>query len=85
MELTIEVHHEDHSYWAEVTGPESAGLTGCATEAGTLKELATYLEEALRICADDDTLRLVDAPLAVGTVHIEALVGGQDDAAPGSR
>lgn len=65
MELTVEVHHEDQGYWAEVTE-----LEGCLTDARTLKELAVYLEDVLQMCLEDESVRLLSTDLDVGTVRI---------------
>jgi predicted RNase H-like HicB family nuclease len=66
MELTVEVHHEDQGYWAEVSE-----LEGCLTDARTLKELAVYLEEVIQMCLDDESARLLDPELHVGTVRVQ--------------
>ncbi len=76
MELTVEVHHEDDSYWAEVTRSELAELQGSLTEARTLTELADYLEDLVRICLADETVQLVAPDLAVGTVQVTATRAG---------
>lgn len=73
MELTVEVHHEDNSYWAEVTRSDVAELEGCLTEARTLTELADYLEDVVRMCLDDNAVQLVAPQLAVGTVQVTAI------------
>jgi predicted RNase H-like HicB family nuclease len=47
MELTVRVHQEDESYWAEVVE-----LPGCFASGETLDELRTALDEAIRLHRD---------------------------------
>jgi predicted RNase H-like HicB family nuclease len=47
MELTVRVHQEDGSYWAEVVE-----LPGCFASGETLDELRTALDEAVRLHRD---------------------------------
>ena len=47
MELTVRVHQEDGSYWAEVVE-----LPGCFASGETLDELRTALDEAIRLHRD---------------------------------
>ncbi len=49
MELTIRVHEEDGSYWAEVVE-----LPGCFASGSTLDELREALEEAIVMYLEDD-------------------------------
>lgn len=44
MELTVRVHEEEGSYWAEVVE-----LPGCFASGDTLDELRTALDEAVRL------------------------------------
>jgi len=44
MELTVNVHHEEGSYWAEV--PE---LPGCFASGDTLDELFSSVREGIRL------------------------------------
>jgi predicted RNase H-like HicB family nuclease len=47
MELTVRVHEEDGSYWAEVVE-----LPGCFASADSLDELRVALDEAVRMHRD---------------------------------
>jgi predicted RNase H-like HicB family nuclease len=48
VELTVRVHEEDGSYWAEVLE-----LPGCFASGDTLDELRAALDEAIRLHRDD--------------------------------
>lgn len=48
MELTVRVHEEDGSYWAEVVE-----LPGCFASGQTLDELRSSLDEAIRLHRDE--------------------------------
>ena len=48
MELTVRVHEEDGSYWAEVLE-----LPGCFASGDTLDELRASLDEAIRLHRDE--------------------------------
>ena len=48
MELTVRVHEEGGSYWAEVLE-----LPGCFASGDTLDELRTALDEAIRLHRDE--------------------------------
>ena len=61
MEVTIEVHQEGASYWAEV--PE---LPGCLAAGGTLSELGEVLDESIALWLDDGALRVTREPLRLG-------------------
>jgi predicted RNase H-like HicB family nuclease len=47
VELTVRVHEEGGSYWAEVVE-----LPGCFASGDTLDELRAGLDEAVRMCSD---------------------------------
>ena len=47
MQLTVRVHEEDGSFWAEVVE-----LPGCFASGDTLDELRAGLDEALRLHRD---------------------------------
>jgi predicted RNase H-like HicB family nuclease len=47
VKLTVRVHEEDGSYWAEVVE-----LPGCFASGETLDELRVGLDEAVRMCSD---------------------------------
>jgi len=49
MKLTVEIHHEDGSYWAEVSE-----LPGCFASGGTLDELAQSLNEGVRLYLSEE-------------------------------
>ena len=64
MELTVRVHEEQGSFWAEVVE-----LPGCFASGDTLDELRTGLDEAVRMCADQPA----DAPaLRVDELRVTA-------------
>jgi predicted RNase H-like HicB family nuclease len=48
MELTVRVHEEDGSYWAEVVE-----LPGCFASGETLDELRVALGEAIKLHRDE--------------------------------
>jgi predicted RNase H-like HicB family nuclease len=48
VELTVRVHEEGGSYWAEVVE-----LPGCFASGETLDELRTALDEAVRLHRDE--------------------------------
>jgi predicted RNase H-like HicB family nuclease len=48
MELTVDVHLEDGSYWAEVPS-----LPGCFAAGDTLDELFESLREGISLCLPD--------------------------------
>ena len=48
MELTVRVHEEGGSYWAEVVE-----LPGCFASGETLDELRAALDEAVRLHRDE--------------------------------
>jgi predicted RNase H-like HicB family nuclease len=64
MELTVRVHEEDGSYWAEVVE-----LPGCFASGDTLDELRAGLDEAVRMCADQPVGAL---PLRVDELRVSA-------------
>jgi predicted RNase H-like HicB family nuclease len=70
MELTIKVHREDHTYSAEITRTDVWELQGRWTSARTLSELVDYLEDAIQLCLDDDSARLLTRQLEVGTMRV---------------
>jgi predicted RNase H-like HicB family nuclease len=49
MELTVNIHLEDGSYWAEV--PE---LPGCFASGDTLDELFSSVREGIRLYLDEE-------------------------------
>lgn len=64
MQLTVRVHHEEGSYWAEVLE-----LPGCFGAGATLDELVACTAEAVTLCisdADEDA-DLVKVPRPVVT------------------
>ena len=70
LELTIEVRHADLSYTAQIVGTDVWELEERITEARTLSELPMYLEEAIQLCLDDDSARLVTPALRLGTLKV---------------
>ena len=57
MELTMRIHFEDGSYWAEI--PE---LPGCFASGGSLDELFVSLREGVGLyLADEEAQGQVDA------------------------
>jgi predicted RNase H-like HicB family nuclease len=75
-EYTVEVHHEDGSYWAEVRE-----LPGCFASGDTLDELRDALSEAISLYLHDDPEagQIVDLgelqPLEVGEMKVLVGIG----------
>lgn len=82
MELTVEVHREAHSYAAEITGTDVWELQERWTAARTLTELVDYLEDAIQLCTDDDSIRLVTRELKVGSNRVIATRDGEAGSSP---
>jgi predicted RNase H-like HicB family nuclease len=66
MDLTIDVHHEDSAYWAQVRE-----LPGCFASGRTVGELNEALEEALGQYLDAPALRLSAGISGVGAHRVE--------------
>ena len=62
MDLTVRVHHEDDSYWAEVVD-----LPGCFASGDNLDELWEALKEAVAMCLNDSKGSIEVAELRVAT------------------
>lgn len=75
MELTVRVHHEDQSYWAEVVE-----MPGCFASADTLDELMVAVSEAVSLYAAEETAvshatgRVKRSPLPLEVEEIKMLV-----------
>ncbi len=69
MELTVRVHRENDTYWAEVVE-----LPGCFASGDTLDELTQALSEAISLVMADDpkagVVELLDPP---GRLEIDEL------------
>ena len=65
MELTVRVHEEDGSYWAEVLE-----LPGCFASGETLDELRSALDESIRMHRDEPSDGL--ARLRVAELKVSA-------------
>jgi predicted RNase H-like HicB family nuclease len=66
MDVTIEVHHENSTYWAQVRE-----LPGCLASGRTIGELTEALEEALGQYLDAPTLRLPAEISGLGVQRVE--------------
>lgn len=70
MQLTVRVHHDEDSYWAEVVE-----LPGCFAAGDTLDELTASVSEAVALYLSDDDAEDDPAPAPLLTVdEIKMLV-----------
>lgn len=60
MELSVNVHHEDGSYWADV--PD---LPGCFASGDTLDDLLSSLREGIDLYLDDGDRGIPPPPLQI--------------------
>ena len=60
MELSVNVHLEDGSYWADV--PD---LPGCFAAGDTLDELLSSLREGIDLYLDGEDRKIPSAPLQI--------------------
>jgi predicted RNase H-like HicB family nuclease len=63
MDLTVRVHHEEGSYWAEVVE-----LPGCFATGDTLDELKDGIEEAARLYLQEEGS--TSEPAAEGRIEV---------------
>jgi predicted RNase H-like HicB family nuclease len=78
MDLTIDVHHEDSAYWAQVRE-----LPGCLASGRTLVELTEALGEALGQYLDAPALRLSAGISGLGVQRVE--LTAPDHKGPGAH
>lgn len=69
MEITVEVHREDGSYWSEVSE-----LPGCFASGRTLSELTEALEEAVGLYLEDGAAMLLAPDLKLGRVPVTVII-----------
>jgi predicted RNase H-like HicB family nuclease len=65
MELTVRIHREDASYWAEVVE-----LPGCFASGETVDELVEALRESVNLCLDSPPGRGARAPFELAEMKL---------------